>query len=75
MYIANGKRFNSYNGLEDWCIDNGLRIKHIEQFNGGLNLVQVDELDEHEAAINRQRRADALARDRKETIANRNYNW
>ena len=70
MYIANGKRFNSYNGLEDWCIDNGLYIKHIEQFNGGLNLVQVAELDEHEAAINRQRRADAQMRERRE-IADR----
>jgi len=74
MYIANGNRFNGYDGLENWCIDNGLGIKHIEQFNGGLNLVQVFELDEHEAAINRQRRADAQKKERRE-IADRDVRW
>jgi hypothetical protein len=73
MYIANEKQFRSYDGLENWCIDNGLYIEQIQQTDG-VNLVTVAELDKHEAAINRQRKADIRVRERQE-IYNRNYNW
>lgn len=56
MIIANGKQYDSYAHLEEWCVDKGFRISHFQQVNVHYALAQLEILDEHEAAINRDRR-------------------
>jgi hypothetical protein len=55
MIIANGKQFDSYQHLQDWCTENGFRINNFQQVNVHYALAQLEQLDEHEIAINRDR--------------------
>jgi hypothetical protein len=56
MYIANGKHFDNYEHLENWCIDNGMEIGKVQAVSQTIALAQVIELDKLEADIRRERR-------------------
>jgi hypothetical protein len=65
MIIANGKQYDSYAHLEEWCVDNGFRISHFQQVNVHYALAQLEILDEHEAAVRRDREQRAYEQERR----------
>ena len=53
MIIANGKQFDNYQHLEEWCIDNGFHITIFQQVNVHYALAQVQQLNEMDAEVRR----------------------
>jgi len=56
MYIANGKHFDNYEHLDNWCIDHGMQISKVQPVSKTITLAQVVELDKLEADIRREQR-------------------
>ena len=56
MYIANGKHFESYEHLENWCIDQGLFVRRLQPVSPSVTLAQLAELDEMDAEVRRAQR-------------------
>lgn len=72
MIIANGKQYDSYAHLEEWCIDNGFRINNFQQVNVHYALAQLQPLDEADAAVNRDKAQRAHEQERR-YAADRNF--
>jgi hypothetical protein len=73
MYIANGKHFDNYEHLENWCIDHGLQISKVQPVSKTITLAQVIELDEMDAEVRRAQRRERESQEQEFAVDRKYY--